>query len=137
MPAQVCRTGGVSRRLTASAPASLPLPGAADTSRSAALEDQERPVLGSLSRKCLSLSLQEVWYATPSPASAHASYATTLAPERSGGVAGLTAWQLGWRRLRTAAAQPREPRGQMTWAIQANMAPTWFDPAETPQTVLY
>src|SRR4030095_6313053 len=46
-----------------------------------------------------------------------------------GGVAGLTAWPLGWPRLRTAAAQHREPRGQMTWAIQLNIAPTWFDPA--------
>jgi peptide/nickel transport system substrate-binding protein len=49
-----------------------------------------------------------------------------------GGVAGLAAWPQGWLRLRTAAAQPREPRGQMTWAIQATIAPTWFDPAETP-----
>src|SRR5216683_4569475 len=48
-----------------------------------------------------------------------------------GGVAGLAAWSQGGLRLRTAAAQPREPRGQMTWAIQANIAPTWFDPAET------
>ena len=49
-----------------------------------------------------------------------------------GSVAGLTAWQQGWPRLRTAAAQHREPRGQMTWALQVNIAPTWFDPAETP-----
>ncbi len=48
-----------------------------------------------------------------------------------GGVAGLAAWSQGGLRLRAAAAQPREPRGQMTWAIQANIAPTWFDPAET------
>jgi peptide/nickel transport system substrate-binding protein len=34
--------------------------------------------------------------------------------------------------LRTAAGQLREPRGQMTWAVQANIAPSWFDPAETP-----
>jgi peptide/nickel transport system substrate-binding protein len=31
-----------------------------------------------------------------------------------------------------AAGQEREPRGQMTWAIQANISPSWFDPAETP-----
>ena len=48
------------------------------------------------------------------------------------GVAGLTAWQPGWPWHRTATAQHREPRGQMTWAIQLNIAPTWFDPAETP-----
>src|SRR5215510_6746818 len=112
MPAQVCRTGGVSRRLTASAPASLPLPGAADTSRSAALEDQERPVLGSLSRKCLSLSLQEVRYATSSPASAHVSYATTLAPECSG-------WRCRADHLaaRLAAAPDRcRPATRTAWA---------------------
>jgi peptide/nickel transport system substrate-binding protein len=49
-----------------------------------------------------------------------------------GGIAGLTAWHQGWPRLRSAAAQPREPRGQMTWAIHITIAPTWFDPAETP-----
>src|SRR5215510_12709818 len=49
-----------------------------------------------------------------------------------GGIAGLTAWHQGWPRLRSAAAQPREPRGQMTWAIHTTIAPTWFDPAETP-----
>src|SRR5882724_7669089 len=46
-------------------------------------------------------------------------------------VAGLVAWQ-GWPRLRTALAQKAEPSGQMTWAIHVNIAPTWFDPAETP-----
>src|SRR5262245_23812136 len=49
-----------------------------------------------------------------------------------GSVAGLAAWQQGWPRLRTAAAQPRAPRGQMTWALHFNIVPTWFDPAETP-----
>jgi peptide/nickel transport system substrate-binding protein len=49
-----------------------------------------------------------------------------------GGVAGLAAWQQGWLRLRTATAQQREPRGQMTLAIPVTIAPTWFDPAETP-----
>lgn len=49
-----------------------------------------------------------------------------------GGVAGLTAWQPGWPRLRPAAAQHREPRGQMTWALHFNIVPTFFDPAETP-----
>jgi peptide/nickel transport system substrate-binding protein len=37
-----------------------------------------------------------------------------------------------WARVRIAAAQQREPRGQMTWAVQANIAPSWLDPAETP-----
>jgi peptide/nickel transport system substrate-binding protein len=49
----------------------------------------------------------------------------------SGG-AGLLAWRQGWPRLRSAAAQKRDPSGQMTWAIHINIAPTWFDPAETP-----
>jgi len=46
--------------------------------------------------------------------------------------AGLVAWYQGWPRLRTAAAQKREPSGQMTWAVHIQIAPTWFDPAETP-----
>ena len=48
------------------------------------------------------------------------------------GVAGLAAWHQGWPRLRTAAAQKRTPSGQMTWAVHIQIAPTWFDPAETP-----
>src|SRR6186997_2301373 len=36
-----------------------------------------------------------------------------------------------------AAAVPRlalaaGPQGQLTWAIHVSLAPTWFDPAETP-----
>jgi len=31
-----------------------------------------------------------------------------------------------------APAQKDEPSGQMTWAIHVTIAPTWFDPAETP-----
>jgi peptide/nickel transport system substrate-binding protein len=49
-----------------------------------------------------------------------------------GGVTGLAAWQRGGMGLRTAAAQKREPSGQMTWAVHVTIAPTWFDPAETP-----
>jgi peptide/nickel transport system substrate-binding protein len=49
-----------------------------------------------------------------------------------GGMAGLAAWSQGWPPLRTAAAQHRAPRGQMTWAVHVQIAPTWFDPAETP-----
>ena len=49
-----------------------------------------------------------------------------------GGIAGLAVWQQGWPRLCTAAAQKRGPSGQMVWAIHIQIAPTWFDPAETP-----
>lgn len=52
-----------------------------------------------------------------------------------GGIAGLATWRQGWPGLRTAAAQPRVPSGQMTWAIHIQIAPTWFDPAETPGIV--
>jgi hypothetical protein len=48
------------------------------------------------------------------------------------GAAGVLAWQQGWPPLRTALAQKGEPSGQMTWAIHVTIAPTWFDPAETP-----
>ena len=51
-----------------------------------------------------------------------------------GGAAGLIAWQ-GWPRLRLALAQQTEARGQMTWAIHVTIAPTWFDPAETPGVI--
>jgi peptide/nickel transport system substrate-binding protein len=49
-----------------------------------------------------------------------------------GGTAGLLAWHQGWPHLRTALAQKGAPSGQMTWAIHVTIAPTWFDPAETP-----
>ena len=32
----------------------------------------------------------------------------------------------------TAGAAPDVPAGQMTWAAHITLAPTWFDPAETP-----
>src|SRR6266705_7205520 len=47
------------------------------------------------------------------------------------GATGLLAWHQ-WPRLQMAMAQKGEPSGQMTWAIHVNIAPTWFDPAETP-----
>lgn len=47
------------------------------------------------------------------------------------GTAGALAWHQGWPHLRMAQAQKGEPKGQMTWAIHVNIAPTWFDPAET------
>jgi hypothetical protein len=48
-----------------------------------------------------------------------------------GGVAGLTVWSQGWTGLRHAMAQKNALSGQMTWAVHVNIAPTWFDPAET------
>ncbi len=42
-----------------------------------------------------------------------------------------SAVSLNWTWPRIAIGQQREPRGQMAWAIQANIAPTWLDPAET------
>src|SRR2546422_1976400 len=51
-----------------------------------------------------------------------------------GGAAGLIAWQ-GWPHLRIAMAQKTAASGQMTWAIHVTIAPTWFDPAETPGVI--
>jgi ABC-type transport system substrate-binding protein len=51
------------------------------------------------------------------------------------GAAGLAAWLHGWTRLAGAAAGKHELSGQMTWAIHVTMAPTWFDPAETPGVI--
>src|SRR5437764_14120503 len=31
-----------------------------------------------------------------------------------------------------AASVAATPQGQMTWAVHVSLAPTWFDPAETP-----
>ena len=31
-----------------------------------------------------------------------------------------------------AAPAVAAPEGQMTWAVHVSLAPTWFDPAETP-----
>ena len=33
----------------------------------------------------------------------------------------------------SAAAQPG---GQLTWGVHVSLAPTWFDPAETPGTLI-
>ena len=30
------------------------------------------------------------------------------------------------------AAEAQAPASQMTWAVHVSLAPTWFDPAETP-----
>jgi peptide/nickel transport system substrate-binding protein len=53
----------------------------------------------------------------------------------AGGVAGLAAWFQGWPRLMAAPAPKGEPSGQMTWAVHVTIAPTWFDPAETPGVI--
>ena len=52
-----------------------------------------------------------------------------------GGVVGLSAWFQGWPRSLAAPAKNDAPSGQMTWAIHVNIAPTWFDPAETPALI--
>ncbi len=49
-----------------------------------------------------------------------------------GGVVGLTTWLHGWPPLLAAPATKAARSGQMTWAIHVTIAPTWFDPAETP-----
>src|SRR5262245_57549596 len=45
---------------------------------------------------------------------------------------GPLAWYQAWPRLTGAAAEKPQPSGQMTWAVHIQIAPTWFDPAETP-----
>jgi peptide/nickel transport system substrate-binding protein len=50
-------------------------------------------------------------------------------------VAGMAAWLQGWSPLMAAPAQKDEPSGQMTWAVHVTIAPTWFDPAETPPVI--
>ena len=57
-----------------------------------------------------------------------------LLQDTLGGMAGLSAWQ-GWPRLQVAMAQKGEPAGQITWAMHVTLAPTWFDPAETPGVI--
>jgi peptide/nickel transport system substrate-binding protein len=49
-----------------------------------------------------------------------------------GGIAALTAWRQGVPPLQAASAQKGAASGQMTWAVHVTIAPTWFDPAETP-----
>ena len=35
----------------------------------------------------------------------------------------------------TPAAATAAPEGHMTWAVHVSLAPTWFDPAETPGVI--
>ena len=51
------------------------------------------------------------------------------------GAAGLLIWQQPWARRQTAVAQKNPPSGQMIWAVHVTIAPTWFDPAETPGVI--
>src|ERR671924_1757455 len=69
-----------------------------------------------------------------SPKSQHTHTALTrrrLLQGTLGGIAGFAACQ-GWPRLQVAMAQKGQPSGRMTWAIHVTIAPTWFDPGETP-----
>lgn len=50
------------------------------------------------------------------------------------GIAGAAAWLQGWA-PRMAAAQKDGSSGQLTWAVHVTIAPTWFDPAETPPVI--
>src|SRR5262249_35639582 len=34
--------------------------------------------------------------------------------------------------LSTGSAAAAQPGGQLTWGVSVSLAPTWFDPAETP-----
>ncbi len=51
------------------------------------------------------------------------------------GVAGTAAWLQGWSPRMAAPAQKEEPSGQITYAAHVTIAPTWFDPAETPPVI--
>src|SRR5215470_6677338 len=38
--------------------------------------------------------------------------------------------------LSTGSAGAAQPEGQLTWGVHVSLAPTWFDPAETPGTLI-
>src|SRR5438876_4219242 len=44
----------------------------------------------------------------------------------------LTVTALGAVAGAPAIARAAGPQGQLTWGIHVSLAPTWFDPAETP-----
>jgi hypothetical protein len=50
--------------------------------------------------------------------------------------AGLGTRFKAWARLMVTAGRKDEPSGQMTWAIHVTIAPTWFDPSETPRIIV-
>jgi peptide/nickel transport system substrate-binding protein len=52
-----------------------------------------------------------------------------------GGAAGASVWLHGWPHALAAPAPKNGPSGQMTWAVHVTIAPTWFDPAETPGVI--
>ena len=60
---------------------------------------------------------------------------TALLQGAFSGAAGVYTWHQGWPHLGTALAQKGLPSGQMTWAVHVTIAPTWFDPAETPGNI--
>src|SRR5690349_21311515 len=37
--------------------------------------------------------------------------------------------------IATATPAAAAPSGQLTWAVHISLAPTWFDPAETPSLI--
>jgi peptide/nickel transport system substrate-binding protein len=51
------------------------------------------------------------------------------------GVAGMAAWLQGWSPRVAAPARKDESSVQLTWAVHVTIAPTWFDPAETPPVI--
>ena len=53
-----------------------------------------------------------------------------LALTALGGVAGVA--QPSLAAARGSAFAAGLPEGQLTWGIHVSLAPTWFDPAETP-----
>jgi peptide/nickel transport system substrate-binding protein len=52
-----------------------------------------------------------------------------------GGMAGLATWLHGWPQLTAAPTAKDGASGQMIWAVHVTIAPSWFDPAETPGVV--
>jgi peptide/nickel transport system substrate-binding protein len=71
---------------------------------------------------------------------------TISTPRESATVRGTAAFTVNRRELLAgtaalglAAAMPRaaiaKPQGQLTWGVHISLAPTWFDPAETPGIV--
>src|SRR5438876_12287497 len=55
---------------------------------------------------------------------------SAMVTHRVGLVIGLVALLAG-----PAAPAVAAPEGQLTWAVHISLAPTWFDPAETPSVI--
>jgi peptide/nickel transport system substrate-binding protein len=60
-------------------------------------------------------------------------------PNQAGGIAEITRRNMvagaALGLLASSSAALASPRGQLTWASHVSLAPTWFDPAETPGIV--